>query len=92
MVRNILVSRDLWGHVIGDDVRPGNAAPATPGRAPIAPPSPIAKQKRWDSKYALTLLAVSLLTFKRSIIPHIKSCRHAKDAWDILETLYSAKK
>ena len=72
MVRNILVSRDLWGHVTGDDVRPGNVALATPGRAPAAPPPPTVEQKRWDSKDALALLAISL-TCKRSIIPHIKS-------------------
>ena len=90
MVRNILVSRDLWGRVTGDDVRPGNVAPATPERAPAAPPPPTAEQKRWDSKDALALLAISL-TCKRSIILHIKSCRHAKNAWDILEALYVAK-
>ena len=90
MVQNILVSRDLWSHVIGDDVRPGNVASTIPGRALVTPPPPTIDQKRWDSKDALALLAISL-TYKRSIIPHIKSCRQAKDAWDILETLYLAK-
>ena len=47
-------------------------------------------QKRWVSKDALALVAISL-TCKRSIIPHVKSYKHAKDAWDILETSYSAK-
>ena len=37
MVQNILVSRDLWSHVIGDDVRPGNVAPATPRRVLATP-------------------------------------------------------
>ena len=37
MVCNILISRDLWGHVIGDDVKPGNVALTAPRRALVAP-------------------------------------------------------
>ena len=92
MVQEILVFRYFYSHVTGgDDVRPGNVAPATPGRAPSTLPPPKIDQKRWNSKDALSLLVANSLTCKRSIIPRIKSCRHAKDAWDILETLNSAK-
>ena len=31
------------------------------------------------------------LSVKRSIIPHIRSCKTAKDAWDTLTTLYQAR-
>ena len=90
MVCNILISRDLWSFVSGDELRPGNVAPATPGRAPLIHPPLTAEQKRWDSRDALALSAISL-TCKRSIIPHIKSCKHAQQAWDTLEALYAAK-
>ena len=31
------------------------------------------------------------LSVKSAIIPHIRSCKTAKDAWDILSTLYQAR-
>jgi len=40
MVKNVLAAKSLWDYVSGDEVRPGNVAPATPTRgAPVAGPA-----------------------------------------------------
>ena len=58
--------------------------------APVRVPPPTAEQSRWDGKdaQAHALLALSV---KRAIIPHIRSCKTSKDAWDVLATLYQAR-
>ena len=35
--------------------------------------------------------ALIALSMKRASIPHIRSCKTMKDAWDILTTLYQAR-
>ena len=35
--------------------------------------------------------ALIALSVKRAIIPHIRSCKTTKDAWDTLTTLYQAR-
>jgi hypothetical protein len=49
--------------------------------------APTVEQIRWDGRdaQAHALIAFSV---KCAIIPHIRSCRTAKDAWDTLTTLY----
>jgi transposase InsO family protein len=51
---------------------------------------PIPEQVRWDAKDAQAHALIAL-SVKRAIIPHIRSCRTAKDAWDTLTTLYQAR-
>jgi hypothetical protein len=47
--------------------------------------APIAEQIRWDGRDAQAHALIPL-SVKRAIIPHIRSCRTAKDAWDTLCT------
>ena len=51
---------------------------------------PTAEQIRWDGKdvQAHALIALSV---KRSIIPHIRSCKTSKDSWDTLSSLYQVR-
>jgi len=100
MIKNLLVAKNLWNYVSGAEARPVQVAPATPpqqGRyqaallAPAAAPqAPTPEQSRWDSRdaQALSLIALSV---KRSIIPHIRSCRTSQAAWEILEHMYQAR-
>ena len=105
MMRHVLVAKGLWNIVQGVDVRPivaNNAANAAEtgdvedvagpsiGATTIRAPPPTAEQSRWDGKdaQAHALLALSV---KRTIIPHICSCKTSKDAWDELATLYQAR-
>jgi len=46
-------------------------------------PPPIVEQTRWDGKDAQAH-ALIMLSVKRTIIPHIWSCKIAKDAWNTL--------
>ena len=57
---------------------------------PPPPLPPIAEQIRWDGKDVQThaLLALSI---KRTIIPHICSCKTTKESWDTLATLYQTR-
>ena len=51
---------------------------------------PNAAQLRWDGRDAHAH-ALIVLSVKRAIIPHIRSCKTTKDAWDTLTTLYQAR-
>jgi len=48
------------------------------------------EQAKWDGKdvQAHALIALSV---KRTIIPHIRGCKTAKDAWDMLTRLYQVR-
>ena len=97
MMRHVLVAQGLWNIVQGVDVRPtvgrdaANAAKTgdiedvagSSVAATVRAPPPTAEQSRWDGKdaQAHALLALSV---KRAIIPHIRSCKTSKDAWDVL--------
>ena len=105
MMRHVLVAKGLWNIVQGTDVRPivaGNAAntsetgdvddgagTSTAVAAVRAPPL-TAEQIRWDGRDAQAHALIAL-SVKRAIIPHIRSCRTAKDTWDVLATLYQAR-
>ena len=67
-----------------------DAAGSTSTAAPIFAPRPTFEQLFWDGRdaQAHALLALSV---KRAIIPHIRSCRILKEAWDTLATLYQAR-
>ena len=105
MMRHVLVAKGLWNIVQGIDVRPvvvvdaanaaaeigdvedvtGSSTLVAPVRAP-----PLTEQICWDGKDAQAHALIAL-SVKRAIIPHIRSCKIAKDAWDILSTLYQAR-
>ena len=107
MMRHVLVAKGLWNIVQGYDVRPivagtsiddvgavkdvaGTSLLARSVPPPPPPPPPTAEQIHWDGRdaQAHALLALSI---KRTIIPHICSCKTAKEAWDTLATLYQAR-
>ena len=105
MMHHVLVAKGLWNIAKGVDVHPivgrdaANAAEigdvedvvgSSTVAAIIRAPPPTAEQIRWDGRdaQAHALLALSV---KRAIIPHIRSCRTFKDAWDVLATLYQAR-
>ena len=105
MMRHVLVAKGLWNIVQGIDVRPvvvvdaANAAEigavedvagSSISVAPVRAPPLTAEQIRWDGKDAQAHALIAL-SVKRAIIPHIRSCKTAKDAWDILSTLYQAR-
>ena len=52
------------------------------------PPTPV--QVRWHAKDAQAHALIAL-SVKKAIIPHIRSCKTAKRAWDVLSTLYQAR-
>ncbi|MCO5555171.1 hypothetical protein L7F22_008714 [Adiantum nelumboides] len=80
------------------DVRPGTvdvaevvdvAGPST-RTAAARPVLPIAEQARWDVKDAQAHALIAL-SVKRTITPHIRSAKSAKQAWDILAGLYAGR-
>ena len=89
-----VVGRDAANAVetgdVEDAVGSSTAAGSSTIAATIRAPPPTAEQICWDGRdaQAHALLALSV---KRAIIPHIRSCRTSKDAWDVLATLYQAR-
>ena len=49
-----------------------------------------AEELCWDCRDAQAHALITL-SVKLAIIPHIRSCKTVKDAWDILTTLYQAR-
>ncbi|MCO5603068.1 hypothetical protein L7F22_057212 [Adiantum nelumboides] len=98
MMQHVLVSKGIWNIVQGIDVRPGTMDVAEV--VEVAGPSirtavarsvlPTAEQAHWDVKdvQAHALIALSV---KRTITPHIRSAKSAKQAWDILAGLYAGR-
>lgn len=71
------------------------APPPTEGeyvtRASVATVGPpIAEQARWDGRDA-NARALIALSVERDIIPTIRSCKTARDAWDNLANLYQVR-
>ena len=99
MMRHVLVAKDLWNVVAGNDVRPmsrtDNATSTgtvedEAGTSTMVEPPPSQEQRRWDGRDAQAHALIAL-SVKRSIIPHIRSCKTAREAWDVLCTLYQAR-
>ena len=102
MMRHVLVAKGLWNVVQGAKKRPvveNINADGTDFVEDVDHPVdahatvsvvPTAEQLRWDGRddQAHALIALSL---KHAIIPHIRSCKTAKDAWDTLTTLYQVR-
>ena len=103
MMRHVLVAKGLWNIMQGYDVCPIVVGTSTndvgvvedgAGSSLLAhsipPPPPTAEQIHWDGRdvQAHALLALSI---KCTIIPHIRSCKTSKEAWDTLATLYQAR-
>ena len=101
MMRHVLVAKGLWNIVQGVEKRPVTAANdgdadgiedadlQIPVHAAV-PAAPTVEQLRWDGRDAQAHALIAL-SVKRAIIPHIRSCKTAKDAWDTLTTLYQAR-
>ena len=51
---------------------------------------PTQDQRRWDGRDAKYHALIALYV-KCSIFPHIRSCKTAKEAWDVLANLYQAR-
>ena len=105
MMRHVLVAKGLWNIVQGYDVRPIVVGTSTndvgvvedvAGSSLLArsfsppPPPPTIEQIFWDSKDA-QVHALLALSIKCNIIPHICSCKTAKEAWDTLATFYQTR-
>ena len=58
--------------------------------APQVLPPPTVDQTRWDGRDAQAHVLIAL-SVKRTIIPHIWSCKSAKDAWNTLARLYQVR-
>ncbi|MCO5571315.1 hypothetical protein L7F22_025053 [Adiantum nelumboides] len=98
MMQHVLVSKGVWNIVQGIDVRPGTvdvaevvdvAGPST-RTAAARSVLPTAEQARWDVKDAQAHALIAL-SVKRTITPHIRSAKSAKQAWDILAGLYAGR-
>ncbi|MCO5557572.1 hypothetical protein L7F22_011138 [Adiantum nelumboides] len=96
MMQHVLVSKGVWNMVQGIDVRPGTvdvaevvdvAGPST-RTAAVRSVLPTAEQARWDVKDAQAHALIAL-SVKRTITPHIRSAKSAKQAWDIMAGLYA---
>ena len=104
MMRHVLVAKGLWNIVQGYNVHPIMAGTPTVNAGAIEdvartsllarsippPPPPTAEQICWDGK-DVQVHALLALSIKHTIIPHICSCKTAKEAWDTLATLYQAR-
>ena len=102
MMRHVLVAKGLWNVVQGAEKRPvveNTNADGTDSVEDVDHPVdahatvsvvPTAEQLRWDGKDAQAHALIAL-SVKRAIIPHIRSCKTTKDAWDTLTTLYQAR-
>ncbi|MCO5558080.1 hypothetical protein L7F22_011656 [Adiantum nelumboides] len=98
MMQHVLVSKGVWNIVQGIDVRPGSVDVADvvdvagPSTRTVAARSvlPTAEQARWDVKDAQAHALIAL-SVKRTITPHIRSAKSAKQAWDILAGLYAGR-
>ncbi|KAI5070677.1 hypothetical protein GOP47_0015020 [Adiantum capillus-veneris] len=96
MMRYVLVSKGVWNIVQGIDVRSGSkdvddvedVVGLASRIAAIRVVLLTAEQARWDvnDAQAHALIALSV---KRTIVPHIRSTKSAKQAWDILAGLYA---
>ena len=89
-------------HCAGLDVRPasraenactvvdegGTSTTSTTQVQVVEPPTQ--DQRRWDGRDAQSHALIAL-SVKRSIIPHIRYCKTAKEAWDFLANLYQAR-
>ena len=66
----------------------GSNSEAAP--APQVLPPPTVDQIRWDGRDAQAHALIAL-SVKHTIIPHIWSCKSAKDAWNTLARLYQVR-
>ncbi|MCO5603066.1 hypothetical protein L7F22_057210 [Adiantum nelumboides] len=98
MMQHVLVSKGVWNIVQGIDVQPGTmdvaevvdvAGPST-RTAAARSVLPTAEQACWDVKDAQAHALIAL-SVKRTITPHIRSAKSAKQAWDILASLYAGR-
>ena len=103
MMRHVLVAKGLWNIVQGIYNRPASARTIVTGDEAgavddIAGSSAAAaedakctpEQAKWDGKDAQAHALIAL-SVKRAIIPHIRGCKSAKDAWDMLAHLYQVR-
>ena len=100
MMRHVLVAKGLWNIVQGVERRPitgativadGDAEGVKDNILHVSvrvadPPPSTTEQIHWDGRDAQAHALIAL-SVKRAIIPHIRSCRTAKDAWDTLTTV-----
>ena len=97
MMQHVLVSKGIWNIVQGIDVRPtvdigdieddaDHAARIVVARVVL----PMTEQARWDVRDAQTHALIAL-SMKRTITPHIRLAKSAKQAWDILAGLYASR-
>lgn len=91
MMKILLIAKGLWDLVNGDEVRPPSLAPSTPrGSSSSSSSTSSEEQKKWDRRDAQAHSMVALAV-KRSILPHIRSCKTSKSAWETLYTMYRVK-
>ena len=102
MMCHVLVAKGLWNIVQGTYNRHASARTIIEGDEASAIDDTAGysatgedtectpEQAMWDGKdtqaHALIVLSV-----KRAIIPHIRGCKSAKDAWDMLARLYQVR-
>ena len=105
MMKHVLVAKNLWLYVCGDEQRPPSVSTSTSssqasgsgdGGAPSGDSShvsttvqvrPTQDQLRWDARDAQAHALIAL-SCRWQVIPHIRSCKSSKEAWDVLTSLY----
>lgn len=92
MIKNLLIAKGLFKVVSGDEKRPPSLAPTTPSRATSSTHVEVSseKQKKWDRRDAQAHSVIAL-SVKRSILPHIRSCKTSKSAWEVLAKMFQVK-
>ena len=98
MMRHVLVAKQLWDIVIGsDECLASSSSPNSPSRsgtdtnnASSSTQLSTSSQLKWDGKDAQAH-ALIVLSVKRHIVPHIRSCTTSKSAWDVLKNLYAQR-
>lgn len=101
MMNHILVAHGFSKIVEGSEPRPGSRvtsdmdedSTSITGRRgiPAPPPAPTTDaQQKWDERDAKAHAMIAL-SLKVALIPHIRSCKSAKEAWDTLANLYQVR-
>ena len=97
VLKNILIAKDLWDIVSGEEKRPENPTIITPSRgiASSSSTSTVSStsseaQKKFDKRNAQALSLISL-SIKRNLLTSIRYATSAKQAWDTLESMYDVK-
>ena len=93
MMKHVLVAKNMWNIVSSNEPRRVRANASSSDNVTYDASSsavfmpPMEEQIQWDGHDAKAHALIAL-SIKKSIVPHIHSCRTAKQSWDQLASFY----